>query len=113
MIRLVVLLVLGIPVVSLLFDATRPPAPATISVLVARKHLPVEASLQYPEKLFKPIRYFKGEEPKDAVTSFDQLRDKVLVRPLAEDQPLKTSDLAAPNRDNASPGLVVRFPGDK
>jgi Flp pilus assembly protein CpaB len=94
MIRLAAMVLVGIPVASLVVDATAPAEETEIvTVLVARKALPRRAGLRHPEKLFKPVRYFKGEEPRDAVTSFEQLKGKILGRPLAEDQPLKTIDL--------------------
>jgi Flp pilus assembly protein CpaB len=79
-----------------------PPAQASgsqpvVTVLVANTDLPKGLRLHEPEKYFKRVRYFKGEEPRDAVVSFDQLKGKTLRRPLVEDQPMKLRDLRDPD----------------
>ena len=69
----------------------------TVTVLVARQRISYGTLLKDPEKYFKAVRYAKGDEPKDAVTSFDQLKGKRVNRPLNEDDPIKTKDLRTPS----------------
>jgi hypothetical protein len=66
-----------------------------VAVLVAKQEIGDCWFLKDPEKLFKVVHYLKGDEPRDAVTSFAQVKDKYACHPLAEDQPLKTTDLIA------------------
>src|SRR5262249_47054086 len=46
-----------------------------------------------PEKLFKRVRYAKGDEPKNAISDLNSLKGKVVLRSLAEDQPVKERDI--------------------
>jgi pilus assembly protein CpaB len=71
------------------------PAAEVVTVLVAKRDLPIGLKLDEPEKLFKKVRYVKGDEPKDAVTDFAKLMGKYLTRSLTEDQPIKESWLTA------------------
>jgi pilus assembly protein CpaB len=74
-------------------QAEKQPATETVTILVARKDIPWGTLLKEPEKVFKEVRYVKGDEPKNAVTNFEQLKGKRTLRALAEDQPVKTKDL--------------------
>jgi hypothetical protein len=60
-----------------------------VAVLAARRHFYSYESLDDPEKLFKVVHYLKGDEPRDAVTDFEQLKGKYTSVELSEDQPLK------------------------
>lgn len=65
----------------------------TVAVLVARRDINSWTVLNEPEKWFKKVRYVKGDEPRDAITSFAQLKGMMTARPLAEDQPVKHRDV--------------------
>jgi pilus assembly protein CpaB len=65
----------------------------TVRVLVARADIPAGTALTEPDKLFKWVRYVKGDEPSSAVTSLDKVRGKTTLRALAEDQPVKEKDV--------------------
>jgi Flp pilus assembly protein CpaB len=97
-------------------SATAAEPEATVTVLVARRDLVAWTLLEEPEKYFKRVRYFKGEEPRDAVVSFDQLKGKALERPLAEDQPLKLRDLCEaepiPGLPRGVRAMAIRLPRD-
>jgi Flp pilus assembly protein CpaB len=69
--------------------------PETVTVLVARQDIAAFTVIKEPQKYFKQVRYVRGDEPKGALTRFEQVKDKVVSRPLAEDQPLKEKDLTA------------------
>jgi pilus assembly protein CpaB len=70
--------------------AAEPRPMETVTVLVAKVQVPMGTLLNDPEKKFKTVRYVKGDEPKDAVTKFAQLKGKRLTHSLVEDQPVKT-----------------------
>jgi Flp pilus assembly protein CpaB len=67
--------------------------PKLVAVLVAKTDIPAFEAIKEPEKLFKVDYYKKGEEPRDAVTDFDQMKGQYLLNGLAEDQPVKKADL--------------------
>jgi Flp pilus assembly protein CpaB len=95
--------------------APEPPL-ETVTVLVARRYIPAGTVIQEPEKLFKRVRYARGDEPPNAVGRYELLNGTVLARTLAEDQPVKEKDvsLAAPTaRPALRPGMrVVVVPVD-
>jgi Flp pilus assembly protein CpaB len=78
-----------------------------VTVYVARTQIESRTVLKEPEKLFKAVRYVKGDEPRDAVTSLDQLKGTLLCRELAEDQPVKGKDLY---RKKPGDGLSTSLP---
>jgi Flp pilus assembly protein CpaB len=66
-----------------------------VTVLVAKKNIESGTKITEPEKFFKPVRYVKGDEPKGYFGDLKQLRNRVVKRALAEDQPVKNVDLIA------------------
>jgi Flp pilus assembly protein CpaB len=66
----------------------------TVDVLVAKAEIPVGTLVREPQQLFKIVRYVKGDEPKNAVKDLGRLKNKYLQRSLAEDQPVKETDIA-------------------
>jgi Flp pilus assembly protein CpaB len=74
-------------------QAEKRPSVETVSVLVARKDIPLGTPVNDPGKLFKVVRYVKGDEPGEAITKLEQLKGKRTLRALAEDQPVKTKDV--------------------
>ena len=77
----------------------------TVTVLVAKMDLAVNMIVTKPEELFRPVRYVKGDEPRGAITEFAQLKGVRLLRPLAEDQPVKQRDVLT-----AGVGMEYRIP---
>src|SRR5207237_7240707 len=57
-----------------------------VSVLVARHNLPMGTLLNEPAKFFEEKRFPKGEEPKKAIRSFEELKDQRLNKPVAAEQ---------------------------
>src|SRR4051812_36893351 len=72
--------------------AAEPPI-ETVGVVVARKDIPAGSIIDQPEKLFKVVRYVKGDEPRGGFTDLRKLDGQFLTGPLAEDQPVKQKDL--------------------
>ena len=62
-----------------------------VAVLVARRDISAYESLDAPEKLFKIVHYLKGDEPRDAITDFEEVKGKSVACHVAEDQPLRRS----------------------
>jgi len=80
--------------------AERNQAPAgdeeKVIVLVAKQKVPMSTLLKDPQKYFVEKAYTKGEEPKKAIKTWDQLKDKRLNKPLSEDQFVTADDLMDP-----------------
>jgi pilus assembly protein CpaB len=64
-----------------------------VTILVARQSIPMATLLKEPEKYFVEKAYTAGEEPKKAIRTFDQLKDRRLIKPLTEEQWVTTEDL--------------------
>src|ERR1700722_12080480 len=78
--------------------ATALPKPL-VAVLVAKSDVAPFEPIEEPEKLFKVVHYLKGEEPRDDITDFEQVKGRRIGWRLAEDQPLKHSHiLVAPRQ---------------
>jgi hypothetical protein len=69
-----------------------------VAVLVAKSDVAPWEPIEEPEKLFKVVHYLKGEEPRDAVTGFEQVKGRRINCRLTEDQPLKRSHILAESR---------------
>jgi Flp pilus assembly protein CpaB len=63
------------------------------AVVVARKDIGAGTAVQDPAELFKIVHYRTGDEPREAITSLESMKGKVVIRALAEDQPVKAKDL--------------------
>jgi Flp pilus assembly protein CpaB len=87
-----------------------------VTVVVARQYIPAGTFVTDPEQLFKLVRYVKGDEPQQAVTNRAALMGMVIVRTLAEDQPVKERDYSAtapPRKPLIPPGMrVMTLPVD-
>src|SRR5690349_4638782 len=57
-----------------------------VAVLVAKQKVSYGTLIKDPQKYFQEKLYTKGEEPKKALKTWDQLKDKRLNKPLNEDQ---------------------------
>lgn len=74
----------------------------SVMVLVAIEDSPQGTVLTEPQKKFKYKPVIKGEEPKMAVNSYDQLKDKMLNKSISAEQFCTPKDLS----DNAGPDLI-------
>src|SRR5438876_3997364 len=74
-----------------------------VTVLVAKKNLSMGTLLDVPEKYFEEKQFTKGEEPKKAIRTFDDLKDRRLNRPLTAEQFATVDDLIDKDK-----GLVVQ-----
>jgi pilus assembly protein CpaB len=82
-------------------DRNRAPAEGTeerITVLVAKQKVPMGTLLKEPQKYLVEKSYVRGEEPKKALKSWDQVKDKRLNKPLSEDQFLTAEELMDPKQ---------------
>lgn len=77
-----------------------------VNILVARKNLPLGTLLKNPEELFEEKPFIKGQEPKKAIKSFEQLKDKRLNKALAAEQFVSLEDLM----DKSMDGLGAVMP---
>jgi Flp pilus assembly protein CpaB len=62
-------------------------------VIVARKDISPGTMVQDPAEFFKVVFYRSGDEPKGSFQDLANLKGKVVVKSLAEDQPVKEKDL--------------------
>jgi pilus assembly protein CpaB len=64
-----------------------------VKVLVAKQKIPMGTRLKEPEKFFVEKEFTKGEEPKKAFTSYDQLKDKILNKTISAEVHVTPDDL--------------------
>jgi pilus assembly protein CpaB len=64
-----------------------------VKVLVAKKSVPQGTYFKEPSDWFIEKEFTLGEEPKKAVRNFDELKDKVLSKPLSAEQWVLADDL--------------------
>jgi pilus assembly protein CpaB len=64
-----------------------------VKILVARKNVPQGTYLKEPSDWFVEKEFTLGEEPKKAVRNFDELKEKVLSKPLSAEQWVVADDL--------------------
>ncbi len=67
-----------------------------VQVVVAKQKIPLGTIIKDPEKYFVWKSYVKGEEPKKAITNMDQVKDRRMNKPLAEEQFVTAEDLMNP-----------------
>jgi len=72
-----------------------------VTVLVAKQNLPMGQLIKDPEKYFEEKQFTKGEEPRKAIQSYDQIKDHRLNKPLSAEQFVTPDDLT----DRANEGL--------
>jgi pilus assembly protein CpaB len=72
------------------------PEEEKVTILVAKQKITMGTLIKDPKKYFVEKAYTKGEEPKKAIKTFDQVQDKRLNKPLGEDQFVTTEDLMDP-----------------
>ena len=71
-----------------------------VSVLVAKKNLALGVLIKDPATQFEEKFYVKGEEPKKAIRTLDQLKDKRLSKSISAEQFVTEEDLF--NKDNGA-----------
>lgn len=76
--------------------------PQMVTVLVARQKIPMGTLVKDPEQHFELKQFAKGTEPRKALTSFDQVKDRRLNKPLAAEQFVTSEDLLDPVTESAS-----------
>jgi len=90
-------------------DRNRDTAPVEeekINILVAKQKVPFGTLIKDPKKYFVEKPYTKGQEPKKAVKSWEQVQDKRLNKALGEDQFVTVDDLMDPK----TLGIEVMLP---
>jgi Flp pilus assembly protein CpaB len=100
-------LVSGLAVLFLFQPARAGERLEIVTVLVARKDIASGTRITEPEKFFKSVRYVKGDEPKGHIGDLRKLKNCVVKRSLAEDQPVKNVDVVAAKSEvavNLPPG---------
>src|SRR5260370_23318520 len=73
-----------------------------IAVLVAKRNIATGELLKEPEQLFEEKQFTKGEEPKKAIRTFDQLKDRRLNRPVNAEGFVTAEDLVTKDQDGLS-----------
>src|SRR5262245_54247786 len=63
------------------------------TILVADKNLDMGLVIKNPQDLFKEKQVYKSDEPRGAIVSFDQLKNRQLKRPLRNGDYVGTEDL--------------------
>jgi pilus assembly protein CpaB len=74
-------------------DKSDKPVEEKVAVLVARQNITMGTVVKDPEKLFEEKQFTKGEEPKKAIRSFDDIKNKILNKPLGAEQFVTADDL--------------------
>src|SRR2546427_2297309 len=80
-------------------DRSDKPSEEKVTVLVARQNITMGTWVKDAEKLFEEKQFTKGEEPKKAIRSFDDVRGKRLNKPLSEEQFVTPDDLATKEQE--------------
>ena len=70
-----------------------------VSVLVARQNIAAGTLLRDPDKFFEEKQFIKGEDPTGAIRSFNELKDRLLNKPLRAEQFVTAGDLSEPEKN--------------
>jgi pilus assembly protein CpaB len=73
-----------------------------VAILVAKQNLATGYLIKEPEKMFEEKLYTKGEEPKKAIRTIDQLIDRRLNKPVNAEQFVTAEDLVSKEQDGLS-----------
>jgi pilus assembly protein CpaB len=76
-----------------------------VTVLVARQNITMGTLLKEPEQLFEEKQFTKGEEPKRAIRTFDELRDRRMNKPIGAEQFVTPDDVIDKSQDGFAYGL--------
>jgi pilus assembly protein CpaB len=77
-----------------------------ITVLVARKNLNMGDTLRAPEELFQEKKVTRGDELPGAICTADELKNRILKRPLRTGDQVTAEDLMG-DKDNAGMAVVL------
>ena len=80
-------------------DRSAQPTDEKVTILVARQNLPMGVLIKEPEKFFEEKQFTKGEEPKKAIRSFDDLKGVRLNKPISAEQFVTADDLLSKDKD--------------
>src|SRR5438128_170250 len=83
-------------------DRSDKPTDEKVTVLVARKNIPMGTLVKDPEQWFEEKQFTKGEEPKKAIRIFEELKDKRMNKPLSAEQFVTPDDLASKEQEGLS-----------
>jgi pilus assembly protein CpaB len=77
-----------------------------VKVLVAKQKIPMGTKIKDPEKFFVEKEFVKGNEPKKAITNYDQLKDKCLNKTINAEVHVTPDDLMSKEQE----GLAQDIP---
>jgi pilus assembly protein CpaB len=78
-----------------------------VDVLIAKQNLNMGLMLKEPERFFETKAFTKGEEPKKAIKTFEELKDRRLNKPLSAEQFVTADDLIDKDKEGL-PGLMQK-----
>jgi pilus assembly protein CpaB len=84
-----------------------------LEVLVAKKNLNIGETIKVPEELFQYKKFARGDEPVNAVTSFDELKNRVLKRPLRPGDHVTPDDMLSDRDAGGEIMSIVLPPGHR
>lgn len=64
-----------------------------VAVLVAKKQIDTASPIKVPEDLFEEKLFTKGEEPRDAIAKFEELKGRILKRTLRPGDFIRLDDM--------------------
>jgi pilus assembly protein CpaB len=85
----------------------------TVQVLVASKEIPQGTLVSDPDQYFKEKTFIRGQEPKNYVSKKEELKDRIVVKALPEDQFCTEQDLLPKDRQITVPTTDGKPPNDK
>ncbi len=109
MILMVIAVVCGLAasyLTSRMLAQQQPAEEEKVTVLVAKQRIPMGTLLKDPEKFFVEKEFTKGQEPKKAFTSFDQLKDKRLNKTISAEVHVTPDDLLTKDQE----GMPAEIP---
>jgi pilus assembly protein CpaB len=77
-----------------------------VMVLVAKAKIPYGTQVKDPEKYFVQKEFASGSEPKKALTSFDQVKDRRINKIVGEEMFITQDDLMS-KQDEAMAGIIT------
>jgi pilus assembly protein CpaB len=89
-----------------LSDRGTPVEEEKVSILVAKQNLSMGLFIKEPEKYFEDKEFTKGQEPRKALKTFDEVKDRRLNKALSAEQFVTADDLD----DKAAIGITGQMP---
>jgi pilus assembly protein CpaB len=109
MILMVIAVVCGLAasyLTSRMLANQQPAEEEKVTILVAKQKIPMGTLLKDPEKFFVTKEFTKGQEPKKAFTSFEQLKEKRLNKTISAEVHVTPDDLLSKDQE----GLPAEIP---